>query len=1031
MSADLEALQKAAAKDPTLLVKLADSLVAAGRADDAVRSCRKGLLDRPDDVPLRLALGRALSAAGEMEEAQAALLDAAARERKLKAAKAQAQERVIEVEDDPFDSEPTREAGRGELAFALAQSRRSSSEPREAPRPLGEPRPSLAEDLGGDTDRVTASYGPEHTDRLQNEYGFSQPEPDTVPRGPSPAPSRPTRSTAAPTASRAPVHEPRETAPAGPVDLDAVARTLLGRSSAAPSGEWMVEDAMPRLPVDEMALAWDARRARSFMWLWISLGVIAAGSVGGYLYKESLKRKQLDALVLQADTRGLEATYEAERDARDLLAQALRLEPKSRHYFALDALGNARLAADHGDDTDAAAWAMMKRSERELKRHPEPPGTDPRADRDQRQARALLALERAEACTATEDADGDVAARCALQRGDVDAARRILGAQIQGSPGKAALRPLLVLASLELGAGDLDAADKAYTEVLGRAAGHPRALVGKALVALERGETPNVTPPAGRLGPTTEAWFHLAAGLAEMGRPNGDEQLASSELDLASKGVVHDGRLALLYGRARLQQGKVSEAEEAMRIAERLTPNDGDVAVLDAEVALAKGMEDKVASTLAANASPRQLAVLGRALCLVGKYHEAEADLKAALARRPGDATAVTYLAVARAHLGDAAAAQKSLEAAARTLHSSAPHYGLGLLAYEHHDLARARAELAQALSHNSESFRARALLGRTLMELGKPADALKELEKVARDAPALLPVHSTLGRLYLTLGRDREARSELRRVIDAQKGTVDDKLAYAEATIGLGIVDDSEAAIQDAADSGALAPKIARLRLLLQSWKGPQQALLAARALEKERKGPAARDAALAIAAADAWRRAGDLKKASEDDSAALLGDALHANLGLGRVQLAQNDLTGAEASFKAALAAWDRGPYGVDDQTEARVGLGRSLVARRAFDEAVTTLVPSTTNDAMAPEPHYWLARAYSEKSQLDKARSEAERATQLDDKYADAFALYGDLVRMADPVKAKKAYKRYLELSPDGEKSKAVKIALKSLK
>jgi predicted Zn-dependent protease len=75
MSVDLDALQKAAAKDPSLLVKLADSLVAAGRAEDAIRACRKGLLTRPDDIPLRLALGRALSAAGHLEEAQAALLD--------------------------------------------------------------------------------------------------------------------------------------------------------------------------------------------------------------------------------------------------------------------------------------------------------------------------------------------------------------------------------------------------------------------------------------------------------------------------------------------------------------------------------------------------------------------------------------------------------------------------------------------------------------------------------------------------------------------------------------------------------------------------------------------------------------------------------------------------------------------------------------------------------------------------------------------------------------------------------------------
>jgi hypothetical protein len=70
MAVDIETLRQAAASDPSLLPRLADTLVAAGRAEEAVKVCRRGLLARPDDVPLRLALGRALSAAGQLEEAQ-------------------------------------------------------------------------------------------------------------------------------------------------------------------------------------------------------------------------------------------------------------------------------------------------------------------------------------------------------------------------------------------------------------------------------------------------------------------------------------------------------------------------------------------------------------------------------------------------------------------------------------------------------------------------------------------------------------------------------------------------------------------------------------------------------------------------------------------------------------------------------------------------------------------------------------------------------------------------------------------------
>ncbi|MEO6953215.1 MAG: tetratricopeptide repeat protein, partial [Polyangia bacterium] len=74
MADDIERVRQAALKDPTQLVRFADLLVASGRSEEAVQACRKGLSQRPDDVPLRLALGRALSAAGMLEEAQAALL---------------------------------------------------------------------------------------------------------------------------------------------------------------------------------------------------------------------------------------------------------------------------------------------------------------------------------------------------------------------------------------------------------------------------------------------------------------------------------------------------------------------------------------------------------------------------------------------------------------------------------------------------------------------------------------------------------------------------------------------------------------------------------------------------------------------------------------------------------------------------------------------------------------------------------------------------------------------------------------------
>lgn len=1030
---DIERLRQAALRDPAQLVKLADALVANDRADEAVQACRRALVQRPDDVPLRLALGRALSAAGHLEEAQAALLDAVNRQQRAKSA--------APLPPPPAPPPATAERARrptgpttvGKLSplrdEVAALPVFGSDEPTgagAAPTSVMErdrlahlQRESIA-DVDDDDDDAATQMAPRRS---------ALPSPRPAPAPVLPPPARP-----APADRPTMIETHRHAANgAGPVDLESIAESLLGGGGGGEDEDaqrWQTDLVVPVEP-DPLAQAWDERRARAFVWLWVSLALLTIGIGAGWIWRAKERAKLLAATVERADARALEASDEADLQARDAYASALRAEPHLRKYFAMVALADARLAADQGEDTDAAAWAMMKRAEREQKRHPT---QDPRADRELRQARALLALARGESCTDTDPAvDGYVAARCAVQRGDVEGARKILAQTVTAQGNARSIRELLTLGSLELGAGDLDAAQAAYAKVLELYPKHPRALVGRALVALEHNEAPAIDPPPVRLGPTTEAWFHLAAGLSAVGRGAPDAQ-ASNELDLARIGIVHDGRLALLYGRARLMQGKVGEAEEAMRVAERLDPNDGDVAVLDAEVALAKGFEEKVATALASRPpTPRSLAVLGRAQALTGRYREAAATLDAALARRPGDAVAITYRAIARAHLGDSSGAIRELEKAATTLKSTAPRYGLGLLAYERHDLLRAQRELSQALEHNSESFRARALLGRVLRDLGKPKEALAELDGVIAEAPMLMSAHAARARLYLDLGRDREARADAREVLDAGNATADDKLTYAEATIRLGRADEGEKALKDAIDAGVLQTRVARLKLVLQSWRGPKEALVAARLLEKERRGAAAHDARLAIDAADAWRRAGDLRKAADDLRAALFGDPLHANLGLGRVQLASNQRDEAEQSFRAALAAWDRGAFGVDDQTDARIGLARALLLRDPKSkEATSVLEAAVKDDPTSADAHYRLARLYADQGNAKDARAQADKAVELDDSYPEALALDGELWKSGgDKEKAKKAFRRYLEVAPAGEQAKAARRALAQLK
>ena len=263
-------------------------------------------------------------------------------------------------------------------------------------------------------------------------------------------------------------------------------------------------------------------------------------------------------------------------------------------------------------------------------------------------------------------------------------------------------------------------------------------------------------------------------------------------------------------------------------------------------------------------------------------------------------------------------------------------------------------------------------------------------------------------------------------------RASAEDKLTFAEATVRSATPTRASGRSRrrrrrHPAGRGGAAQAARRSR-----GAGRRRRWRAAKLLEKERGAPALHDARLAIDCADAWRRAGDPRKAGDLLRAALFGDPLHANLGLGRVQMASQQPAEAEQSFRAALAAWDKGAYGIDDQTDARVGLARALLAHDPKNkEAASVLDAAVRDDGGSAEARYWLAKVSADQGDHDKARAQADKAIELDDAYAEALALDGDLWRAADKAKAKKAYKKYLEVAPSGSDAKAIRRALSQLK
>ena len=187
---------------------------------------------------------------------------------------------------------------------------------------------------------------------------------------------------------------------------------------------------------DPIDAAWDARRARAFVWLWVSLALLTVGIGAGWILARRASASSCSPPPSSAPMRARSrpptrptwprATPTPARCASSRTGAQLRRHGRARRRAAArrSGRGHRRRRLGHAQARRARAEAQPERR-------------SARRSRAAAGARAL-ALERGEACTDTNPAeDGDIAARCALQKGDVDSARKILAADASASTAKA------------------------------------------------------------------------------------------------------------------------------------------------------------------------------------------------------------------------------------------------------------------------------------------------------------------------------------------------------------------------------------------------------------------------------------------------------------------------------------------------------------------------------------------------------------------------------------------------------------------
>src|SRR5207249_3431342 len=92
--------------------------------------------------------------------------------------------------------------------------------------------------------------------------------------------------------------------------------------------------------------------------------------------------------------------------------------------------------------------------------------------------------------------------------------------------------------------------------------------------------------------PPLAAWCKLGAG--EVSLRLGDAEKAAKALDAAARVAPEDPRFLVRLARARLDQGRVSDADKLLRRVIKARPAEPQIQELDAEIALAKGFDDRV-----------------------------------------------------------------------------------------------------------------------------------------------------------------------------------------------------------------------------------------------------------------------------------------------------------------------------------------------------------------------------------------------------------------------------------------------------
>lgn len=254
---------------------------------------------------------------------------------------------------------------------------------------------------------------------------------------------------------------------------------------------------------------------------------------------------------------------------------------------------------------------------------------------------------------------------------------------------------------------------------------------GGAKGAAKASTNPNELPPANPI-----AVAKMAQGVQASKEPNGHARAVA----LLREAVTLDAKLWEAHydlGIVSAQVGELREAETALATAAKLAPAQEDVAVALAEVRRRRGSFKDAADALADFVKQNPEALVARTLYVTslrdsGQLDKAVAEGREVLSRRPGNAGALSELALCHLAKGERDVAELLVKQAIDTdAKSAVAHRTMGLVQLARGDDAAAFQSFQKAAQLDPMDTTARANMGAVLLKAGVYAKAEEQFRAI------------------------------------------------------------------------------------------------------------------------------------------------------------------------------------------------------------------------------------------------------------------------------------------------------------